>query len=83
MKELLLRPQLLGKKLNVIYQQGIYRSIKLHKLLHRASLQRFDHILDKPLRVQIHHSSVRFSVQYLVANRLHKMGFTQAHTAIH
>ena len=55
MKELLLRPQFLSKKLNVVYQQCIYRSIELHKLLHRASLQSLNHILNKPLRVQIHH----------------------------
>ena len=82
MEKLLLRAFLAGKKLDIVNQQRIHRPVIAFELIDGVQLQCLDHVGHKPFRTQIGYLRARVATHNLIANGMHQVGFTQAHTAI-
>ncbi|MNH16116.1 hypothetical protein D3C79_757460 [compost metagenome] len=82
MEELFLRTLFIGKKLDVIDQQRIDRTVITLKFFNGIVLQGFDHVLNKAFRVHIDHFGVGLAGHDAVAYRVQQVSFTQAGAAI-
>ena len=82
MEELLLGALLVGEELDVIDEQGIDAAVVTLELFNGVVLQRFHHVLNKPLGVHIDDFGIFFTLLDGIANGVQQVGFTQAGAAI-
>ena len=82
MEELLLGALLVGEELDVIDEQGIDAAVVTLELFNGVVLQRFHHVLNKPLGVHIDDFGIFFTLLDGIANGVQQVGFTQASAAI-
>ena len=81
-EKLFLRALFASEELDIVDQQRVHRAVEALEFVDGVELQRFDHVRDETLRMQVHHLGVRILLQQMVTHSMHKVGFTQTHTAI-
>ncbi len=74
MEELLLRALLVGEELDVIDEQGIDAAVVTLELFNGVVLQRFHHVLNKPLGVHIDDFGIFFTLLDGIANGVQQVG---------
>jgi len=81
-EELFLGPLLARKELNVIDEQGVYRTVEALELVDGVELQGFNHVSYKTLGMQVHDLGIRVLLQQVVTHRMHQVSLTQTNAAI-
>src|SRR5690606_14175316 len=82
MEELLLRAFLLGKELDVVDQQRIYRTIEALEFIDRVELRRLDHVRYETLGMQVDHLRIGILLEQVITHGMHQVGLAQTNAAI-
>ena len=82
MEELLLRPLLVGQKLDVVDQQHVDRPVALAEGRHAVETDRVDQVVDELLRREVQDLQVRLPVEDAVADGVHQVRLAEAHAAV-